>query len=251
MKRGVFFDLYGTLFVYGDLKKACADWHHHFYISLRYYGLDLSEEEFARECETNFWTDKPALNEPNLTVFENYIKSFCVSHDITVIDESVSSIADLIAGKWQESISVDPDAVPVLKKLKEEGMILGLISNFDHPRHLRKHIIKNGLKHFFETIIISGEAGVKKPNPEILAPALCETGLEPDEVVYVGDSEVDIEAALAAGVMPILIDRQSKEIDDALCFIDRDSSHGRQSDTFHSEKSCKTISSLKEVLALL
>ena len=62
MIRGVFFDLYGTLFVYGDMKKAWADWLHQFYISLDDLGLTLSEDEFAKECERLFWKAEPALS---------------------------------------------------------------------------------------------------------------------------------------------------------------------------------------------
>ena len=229
--RGVFFDLYGTLLVYGDMKKAWADWLHQFYVSLCNFGLTLSEEEFSKECERLFWKAEPALADQDLTIFEKRIKSFCTSLEIAVCDESVASIADLIAGKWQESISLDPDAIPVLKKLRSSGMILGLVSNFDHPRHVRRYLSEYGLFNMFETIIISGEAGVKKPDPGIFSPALSATGLMPDEVAYIGDSEVDVEAAIAAGMMPVLIRRQDTDICGA-------------------RGSYETISDLREILLL-
>ena len=236
MIRGVFFDLYGTLLVYGDMKKAWADWLHQFYISLNNLGLTLSEEEFAKECDRLFWKADPALAGQNFTVFEKRIKTFCNSLGIEAGHESVTSIADLIAGKWQKSISLDPDAIPVLKKLRSAGMILGLVSNFDHPRHVRKHLSEYGLDNLFETIIISGEAGVKKPDPDIFRPALSATGLQPDEVVYVGDSKVDIEAAVAAGILPILISMQD--------------SRGDHSDICQDRGSYEIISDLKEILSL-
>ncbi len=234
--RGIFFDLYGTLLVYGDMKKAWADWLHQFYFSLNNLGLTLSEEEFAKECDRLFWKAEPALAGQNFTVFEKRIKTFCNSLEIEISDESVAHVADLIAGKWQESISLDPAAIPVLKKLRSAGMILGLVSNFDHPRHVRKHLSEYGLYNLFETIIISGEAGVKKPDPDIFRPALSATGLLPDEVVYVGDSEVDVEAAVAAGIMPILISRQD--------------SRGDHSDICQARGSYEIISDLKEILSL-
>lgn len=236
MMRGIFFDLYGTLLVYGDMKKAWADWLHQFYFSLNNLGLTLSEEEFAKECDRLFWKAEPALAGQNFTVFEKRIKTFCNSLEIEISDESVAHVADLIAAKWQESISLDPAAIPVLKKLRSAGMILGLVSNFDHPRHVRKHLSEYGLYNLFETIIISGEAGVKKPDPDIFRPALSATGLLPDEVVYVGDSEVDVEAAVAAGIMPILISRQD--------------SRGDHSDICQARGSYEIISDLKEILSL-
>ncbi len=251
MIHGVFFDLYGTLFVYGDMKKAWADWLHQFYILLHDLGLTLSEEEFSKECERLFWKAEPSPAKQNLTIFEKRIKSFCASIEIVVSDESVASVADLIAGKWQESIELDQDAVPVLKELKEEGKILGLVSNFDHPRHVRKYLSEYGLDHLFETIIISGEAGVKKPDPVIFRPALSATGLTSGEVAYVGDADMDVEAANAAGMMSILIKRQDKNIDKYCLDIDNDSPNGKRTDISQTGRQCETISSLRELFHLI
>ncbi len=234
MIRGVFFDLYGTLFVYGDMKKAWADWLHHFYISLRDLGLTISEEDFSKECDRYFWKVEPAHSEKNLTIFEKRIKSFCASLEIKLCDCDVTSIADMIAGKWQESIELDQDAVPVLKKLKEDGRILGLVSNFDHPPHVRRYLSEYGLDCLFETIIISGEVGVKKPDPDIFKPAFEATGLMPGEVIYVGDADVDVKAANAAGIMPLLIKRQD-----------------RDTDISQTVKQCETISSLRELFSAI
>lgn len=55
--------------------------------------------------------------------------------------------------------------------------------------------------------MISEEVGVKKPDPQIFSYALARTGLQASEVIYVGDSEEDVEGALAAGIFPIRIIR--------------------------------------------
>src|SRR5262249_22018219 len=64
-----------------------------------------------------------------------------------------------------------------------------------------------GLARFFKSIVISGEVGVKKPDPGIFRIALEQTGLQADEVVYVGDTQEDVDGAKAAGIRPILIAR--------------------------------------------
>ncbi len=57
-------------------------------------------------------------------------------------------------------------------------------------------------------MVISGEVGIKKPSPEIFSIAIAETGLQPSEVAFVGDSiDDDMMGAAAAGLTPILIDR--------------------------------------------
>ena len=249
MKRGVFFDLYGTLFVYGDMKNAWTDWLHHFHISLREHGLALSKEDFSKECDSFFGKDEPALNEQNLTVFENRIKSLCSSLEIKVCDKDIGSIADVIADKWQEEIKLDQDAIPVLKELKDSKR-LGLVSNFDHPRHVHKYLSKYGLDYLFETIIISGEVGVKKPDPNIFKPALSATGLMPSEVVYVGDTDEDVKAANEAGMMPIMIKRQDKNIVDNRFDFENETNAEPNNNNGYIEKECMIISTLQELLCV-
>ncbi len=247
MIKGIFFDLNGTLFIFGDMKKAWADWLHHFYLSLKAYGLTLSKEEFSKECDKFFGKDEPALNYPNLTVFEKRIKALCTSLGIKPGEEDICRIADLIAGKWQEELKLDQDAIPVLKKLKETKT-LGLISNFDHPRHVRKYLSEYRLDGFFETIIISGDVGVKKPDPRIFEPALSATGLIPAEVMYVGDTTEDVEAANASGMMPILIKRKNNYTDIKYLDFENDIQNGIIKDSNKTRTSCKIISTLKELL---
>jgi len=246
MIRGIFFDLYGTLFIYGNMQKAWADWLHYFHLSLKTHGLMLSEQDFAKECDRFFGKDEPVSTESKLTVFEKRIKTLCSYLGIKLCDEDIGRIADLIAGKWQEEIKLDPEAIPALQKLKE-GKILGLISNFDHPRHARKYISYYGLNGFFETIIISGDVGVKKPDPGIFEPALSATGLIPADVAYVGDTDEDVEAATASGMMPILIKRQDRNTDGNCLDFENDSQNRMQEDSNKTRKSCKTISALREL----
>ena len=245
MIRGVFFDLYGTLFVYGDMEKAWADWLHHFHVSLIEHGLALSKEDFSKQCDRFFGKDEPALNEKNLTVFERRIKSLCMSLEISASDKDIGNIADLIAGKWQEEIKIDENAIPVLNELKADKK-LGLISNFDHPRHVRKNLSEYGLEYLFETVIISGEVGVKRPDPNIFKPALSSTGLIPNEVVYVGDTDEDVEAANAAGIMPVLLKRQGKALDEDCFDFENDSQN--KTKRSQTRRQCKTISTLYEIL---
>ena len=151
-----------THFVYGDMKKAWADWLHNFHESLQAYGLSLSKEDFSKECDRFFGKDEPISSEENLTVFERCIKSLCSALELEICNEDIKAIADFIAGKWQEQIELDQDAIPALTKLKEVK-ILGLVSNFDHPPHVRKYLSHYGLDNFFSTVIISGDVGLKKP----------------------------------------------------------------------------------------
>jgi putative hydrolase of the HAD superfamily len=104
----------------------------------------------------------------------------------------------------------DPDAEPLLARLKERGYMLGVISNFDY----RVYGILNGLGlgGYFDSVTISAEAGWAKPAREIFGAALARHALAPDEAVHVGDSEhMDFAGALGAGIAAVLIDRRAPQ----------------------------------------
>jgi HAD superfamily hydrolase (TIGR01549 family) len=165
--------------------------------------------------------------------------------------EELSYIADKIAHAWQAHISIDPEAIPVLSTLKRDGKTIGLVSNFDHPPHVRRILSHNGLESIFDTTIISSEAGVKKPDPAIFRLALRQTGISPPDAVYIGDTEADVAGAIAAGIHPILIARPVNRTDrDALDFQVTYPSEGLlKNPSWKNEVT--VISSLHEVLHII
>ena len=212
MIRGIFFDLFGTLFIYGDMKKAWSDWLYCLYSSMQDCGLEISMDEFSKECDMFFGEKEPTFIDNDLTIFEKRIKELSSSLRLTISKGDICSIANITIDKWQNQISLDTEAIPTIKQLKKDR-IIGLVSNFDHPPHVRRYLSKYNMDALFDAVVISGEVGVKKPNPKIFEPALTETNLKANEVAYVGDTIGDIEAARAANIKPILIVRMVKRTD--------------------------------------
>ena len=58
----------------------------------------------------------------------------------------------------------------------------------------------NGLSHYFDIVVSSLDVEKPKPHPEPILKILDFFGIEPEECVYIGDSEVDFEVCRAAGV---------------------------------------------------
>lgn len=90
--------------------------------------------------------------------------------------------------------------------LSEIKLPMGIISNFNSS--LKEKIIL----HFdvqFSNIFVSEELGVAKPSPEFYQKALKIIGIEPSEILYVGDSiKLDVEPAKKLGINAYLIDRE-------------------------------------------
>jgi FMN phosphatase YigB (HAD superfamily) len=60
---------------------------------------------------------------------------------------------------------------------------------------------------WFDPVVVSAEVGLCKPDPRIFRLALSARGLDPAEVVYVGDSDEDVVGARAAGMTPVRLCR--------------------------------------------
>jgi len=57
-----------------------------------------------------------------------------------------------------------------------------------------------GLGGYFEYIMTAAQVTHPKPHPEPLLKVLQHFGVEPDEALFIGDGEVDMQAAQSAGV---------------------------------------------------
>jgi putative hydrolase of the HAD superfamily len=67
---------------------------------------------------------------------------------------------------------------------------------------------RTGLGGLLDGVVTSASAGARKPDPAIFAPALELAGCDPEEALHVGDTpEEDVDAARAAGIRVLLVDR--------------------------------------------
>jgi putative hydrolase of the HAD superfamily len=205
--KGVFFDLYGTLLVYGDMQAAWTDWLTAFYKSLTPHGLIVPKESFAALCDGFFTKPAPPAQKDGLTPYERRIKAMCQELGLDIGDLQIQKTADLTIEAWDKHTSLDPEVKSVLSTLRRTRTI-GLITNYDHPPHVYLLLTKLGLAALFDVVVVSGEVGVEKPDPRIFEMTLQQVNLKPREVVYVGDTGDDVHGALGAGLCPILIRRE-------------------------------------------
>jgi putative hydrolase of the HAD superfamily len=99
-----------------------------------------------------------------------------------------------------------PDAQPALESLGERGVTRICVSNWDCA--LPQVLERTGLGGRLDGVVTSASAAVRKPDPAIFAPALELAGCDPEEALHVGDTpEEDVEAARAAGIRVLLVDR--------------------------------------------
>ncbi|WP_066372940.1 HAD family hydrolase [Herbidospora mongoliensis] len=87
----------------------------------------------------------------------------------------------------------------MLRRAREAGYKTCLVSNSWGNEYDR-----TGWEDAFDAVVISGEVGMRKPEPRIFAHAVGLVGLEPAECVFIDDIEANIVAARELGFTGIL-----------------------------------------------
>lgn len=95
-----------------------------------------------------------------------------------------------------------PEIVPMLSRLKEKGILIGLISNcFSEEAAV---IRQSSLFPWFDAVCLSWEQGIQKPDPKIFRRCVDALGLGAAECLYVGDGgSYELEAAEALGMKAV------------------------------------------------
>jgi putative hydrolase of the HAD superfamily len=154
------------------------------------FGYGLRHDELRR-LERGWWRDRVGETFAPLGNFPDFDAYF---------DALFAYFAD--PRHW----IADVEAAAILRRLKDDGIKLGVISNFDY----RLYRILDGLDltRFFDSITISSEAGYAKPRREIYDAAMARADVAAPDAMHVGDSEhLDFAPAAALGMAAVLIDK--------------------------------------------
>lgn len=97
-----------------------------------------------------------------------------------------------------ERLVLLPGVAASLRQLQENGIKMAVVSNRNRILSAVRIV---GLEGFFSQLVGMEDTGAPKPDPSSIRFALQKLQASPERAVFVGDSEVDAEAAMAAGVM--------------------------------------------------
>ena len=114
-----------------------------------------------------------------------------------------SELFDRFAGP--ELWGVYPEVPAALERWRQRGLKLVVVSNFD--RRLLRLLEQLDLRQWLDAVLVSSEVGAAKPDPALLQAALDQLQLQADEVWLVGDSSADAQAAAAAGMHCLKLNR--------------------------------------------
>jgi putative hydrolase of the HAD superfamily len=105
-----------------------------------------------------------------------------------------------------------PGTMELLDYMKPKYHLHLITNGFQEVQHTK--LSGSGLEPYFETLTVSEEVGVKKPNPEIFHFALRKAQATAEESLMIGDEmAVDIDGARAAGIDQLFFNPNREQVE--------------------------------------
>jgi putative hydrolase of the HAD superfamily len=120
-------------------------------------------------------------------------------------DDAIQHIVHLDHSAWSNSLSVEPEILATLERLRADGYAMAIVSNVSlYPDLMRSDLERLGLAPFLRAAVFSSEVGYRKPDARIFRAALDRVRIEPPAAVFVGDRLYDdIGGAQAVGMRAV------------------------------------------------
>ena len=143
-------------------------------------------------------------------VMELYPKEFIAT--IGYPPEAVDPFKHAFRAAWGTTHTLVPGAKEMLESLHAKGYRLFAASNsFGHLQ--RSRLEQAGILPYFEDTYISMDIGYDKPDIRFYQESLRRCGLQPSEVLMIGDSmTTDVLGAQAAGIDALFFDRKKDNL---------------------------------------
>jgi len=208
MVKAVFFDFGDTLVTLVPSREEL------FMQASGVIGLKLDFETVKRAYEiVDFHNEYSSLaithSKARDVFYENYNRQIC---EVLGISGYFVKLHPYVVSQFRERRRwrLVRDVPLVLRSLHQMHIPLAIVANWD--RNLTDLTEVLGIRNYFFSIVSSQETGIEKPNPAIFTRVLNNLSLyaKDDCILYIGnDYRIDVLCARAAGLVPILVDRNN------------------------------------------
>lgn len=209
--RAIFYDLDGTLRTSVPLGRDA------FVQQAAALGLETSAEAVRRAAiwEHRYFAESPEIISDRETFHDDsraFWLNYC-SRQLQALGAPPKQARELapqlnayMSEHFRPQDIIFEDVHETLRTLRASGYFLGIMSNRFEP--YSDYLDERGLGELFDLVVYAGQAGIRKPNPEVFHFMLDKAEFSPSESMYVGDNYfADVVGARRAGLQPVLFDR--------------------------------------------
>lgn len=133
----------------------------------------------------------------------------CVA-DISRLYPQYAHLFRLYDERWADTLrEAVPGTAEIVSLLKQSGYYLHLLSNISAEKFPQMNAMYPILGSF-DSVTLSGEVGMIKPDPRIFIHVLEQLGRSPEACLFIDDNPANIESARGLGIPSILF--QSAEL---------------------------------------
>jgi FMN phosphatase YigB (HAD superfamily) len=133
------------------------------------------------------WRDEDWPDElPQAEVWERFVIAGWPPFDQVAVRGAIKSLSYDWA--WRNNWALRPGIAAFVSAAHEQAIPLAVVSNTLSGAAHRDFLAKAGIGHLFQAQIYSDEAGVRKPNPQMIWTATDEIAVSPRTCWFVGDS---------------------------------------------------------------
>ena len=215
MYKDLFIDLDDTLYdTYGNAVIALQETFEAFRLD-RYFDTPQTFYDAYWAANIDLWSrySKGEIDRPFLIV-ERFRRPLSVGKGLDVTEKLCLEMSDRFLDFCSSKSGVVEGAYELMDYLKQRGYRMHMTSNGFHEVQYKK-LAACGLRDYFDTIILSEDAGVNKPSPLYFDYALKTAGADRETTLMIGDNyQTDILGALSADIDALLFNRWGISQDD-------------------------------------
>lgn len=208
--RAIGFDLGDTLIFYRDVP---MNWLAHYPKALR----SVADACDAKPTPAQFAGAEKILSQYNTRIVlrTKEVRAEQIFSEILAawnLDPSIQLAAAVEAffTFFQQQMCAYPETISVLTSLRQGGFLTGILTDVPYgmPREfVQRDLDGAGISGLFDVVLSSVEVGVRKPEPAGYLALASRIGVEPREMLYVGNEPKDVIGACRAGLTAVFLDR--------------------------------------------
>lgn len=148
-------------------------------------------------------------------IVERFRRPLAAGNGLEVTEELCLRMSDTFLDFCATKPGVVEGAHELMDYLRSRGYRMHMTSNGFHEVQYKK-LEACGLRDYFDTIILSEDAGVNKPSPLFFDYAFRQSGARRETTLMIGDNlQTDILGALNSGIDALLFNRWGVDTNDA------------------------------------
>ena len=208
MYKDLFIDFDDTLYdTYGNSVISLCETYEAYHLD-RYFAAPQVFYDAYWAANIDLWTrySKGEITRPYLIV-ERFRRPLSVGEGLDVTEQLCLEMCDRFLDFCSSKSGVVEGAHQLMDYLKRKGYRMHLCSNGFHEVQYKK-LTACGLKDYFDTVVLSEDAGFNKPSKQFFDYALKMSGAHKETTIMIGDNlQTDIVGAHDAGFDTILFNR--------------------------------------------